>query len=63
MRESNNPSLQFDLYAPKVVFGLDEAGIIDIAIKGAECCKANEKHMGDTKIRYEYSPESLRGRN
>ncbi len=45
----------------KVVFGLDEAGIIDIAVKGADCCKANERHMGGTKIRYEYSPESFTG--
>ncbi len=45
----------------KVVFGLEEAGIVDIAVKGAECCKANEKHMGNTKIRYEYSPESFTG--
>ena len=45
----------------KVVFGLDEAGIINIAVKGAECCKLNEKHMGNTKIRYEYSPESFTG--
>ncbi len=43
----------------RVVFGLDEAGIIDIAVKGAEHCVANEAHMGDTKIRYEYSPESF----
>ena len=45
----------------RVVFGLDEAGIIDIAVKGAMDCKANEAHMGDTRIRYEYSPESFTG--
>lgn len=45
----------------RVVFGLDEAGIIDIAVKGAEYCVANEALMGDTKIRYEYSPESFTG--
>ncbi len=45
----------------RVVFGLDEAGIIDIAVKGAEICKAAEAHAGDTKIRYEYSPESFTG--
>lgn len=45
----------------RVVFGLDEAGIIDIAVKGAEDCKRNEALMGDTKIRYEYSPESFTG--
>ncbi|MEM8925354.1 MAG: 2-isopropylmalate synthase [Actinomycetota bacterium] len=45
----------------RVVFGLDEAGIIDIAVKGAERCKMNEANMGDTRIRYEYSPESFTG--
>jgi 2-isopropylmalate synthase len=45
----------------RVVFGLDEAGIVDIAVKGAERCVANAAHMGDTKIRYEYSPESFTG--
>ena len=45
----------------RVVFGLDELGIIDIAVKGAEFCKNFEKHLGDTKIRYEYSPESFTG--
>jgi 2-isopropylmalate synthase len=45
----------------RVVFGLDEAGIIDIAVKGAERCVANAAGMGDTRIRYEYSPESFTG--
>ncbi|MEC8148196.1 MAG: 2-isopropylmalate synthase [Pseudomonadota bacterium] len=45
----------------RVVFGLNESGIIDIAVKGAEFCKNFEKHLGDTKIRYEYSPESFTG--
>ena len=45
----------------RVVFGLDEAGITEIAVNGAEDCKRNEAHMGDTKIRYEYSPESFTG--
>lgn len=45
----------------RVVFGLDEAGIVDIAVKGAMDCKTNEAHMGDTVIRYEYSPESFTG--
>ena len=38
----------------KVVFGLEEAGIVDIAVKGAECCKANEKHMGNIYGKYTY---------
>lgn len=45
----------------RVVFGLDEAGITKIAVEGAERCRHNEAHMGDTKIRYEYSPESFTG--
>ncbi|MFV0257720.1 MAG: 2-isopropylmalate synthase [Acidimicrobiales bacterium] len=45
----------------RVVFGLDEAGIIDIAVKGAERCKANEVKVPGTRIRYEYSPESFTG--
>jgi 2-isopropylmalate synthase len=45
----------------RVVFGLDEAGIIDIAVKGAESCKAAERLVPGTKIRYEYSPESFTG--
>jgi 2-isopropylmalate synthase len=45
----------------RVVFGLDEAGIVDIAVKGAERCKANEVNVPGTKIRYEYSPESFTG--
>ena len=45
----------------RVVFGLDEAGIIEIAVNGAEICRANEAHVGDTTIRYEYSPESFTG--
>jgi 2-isopropylmalate synthase len=45
----------------RVVFGLDEVGIVDIAVKGAERCRANEAHLAGTAIRYEYSPESFTG--
>ncbi len=45
----------------RVVFRLDEAGIIDIAVKGAEICVANEQFVEGTNIRYEYSPESFTG--
>ena len=45
----------------RVVFGLDEAGIIEIAVQGARLCKSLEEFAGDTKIRYEYSPESFTG--
>jgi 2-isopropylmalate synthase len=45
----------------RVVFGLDEAGITEIAVKGAELCRAQEPHVPGTHIRYEYSPESFTG--
>ncbi|MDY7100033.1 MAG: 2-isopropylmalate synthase [Actinomycetota bacterium] len=46
----------------RVVFGLDRAGIVDIAVKGAETCKHFESQLSaGTKVRYEYSPESFTG--
>ena len=45
----------------RVVFDTDEAGIIDIAVKGAELCRAQEQYLPETAIRYEYSPESFTG--
>jgi len=42
-----------------VVFGLDQAGILDVAVAGARWCRKFESGMGDTRIRYEYSPESF----
>jgi 2-isopropylmalate synthase len=45
----------------RVVFGVDEAGIVDIAVKGMEACRAQERHLPGTIIRYEYSPESFTG--
>ena len=44
----------------RVVFGLDKAGIIDIAVTAAELCKQYEAQWGPA-IRYEYSPESFTG--
>ncbi|MDO8363138.1 MAG: 2-isopropylmalate synthase [Actinomycetota bacterium] len=43
----------------EVVFGLDKAGIIDIAVNGARLCKKLEDTLPGTHIRYEYSPESF----
>jgi 2-isopropylmalate synthase len=43
----------------EVVFGLDQAGIVDIAVNAAKLCKKLEETMGDTVIQYEYSPESF----
>jgi 2-isopropylmalate synthase len=45
----------------RVVFGLDKAGIVDIAVKAAELCKKYEPSVAGTDIRYEYSPESFTG--
>src|SRR5215510_12278636 len=45
----------------RVVFGLDRAGITDIAVNAAKLCRKLEQGMGDSAIRYEYSPESFTG--
>jgi len=46
----------------RVVFGMDRDGITDIATQGARLCvKYAEIHTPDTKISYEYSPESYTG--
>ncbi|MGH3650043.1 MAG: 2-isopropylmalate synthase, partial [Acidimicrobiia bacterium] len=43
----------------EVVFGMDKDGIKDIAVNAAKLCRKLEESMGDTAIRYEYSPESF----
>src|SRR3954471_11161147 len=45
----------------RVVFGLDRAGITDIAVHGAQVVRKLAEQMGDTDIRFEYSPESFTG--
>jgi 2-isopropylmalate synthase len=46
----------------RVVFGLDKAGIKDIAVRGAQWCeKYAESLLGDTDVRWQYSPESFTG--
>src|SRR2546422_11077146 len=45
----------------RVVFGLDKAGIAQIAIDAAKLCRKLEQTMGASKIHYEYSPESFTG--
>jgi 2-isopropylmalate synthase len=45
----------------RVVFGLDRAGIIDIAVNAATLCKKFETSVPGTEVRYEYSPESFTG--
>ncbi|HMT15132.1 MAG TPA: 2-isopropylmalate synthase, partial [Aestuariivirga sp.] len=46
----------------RVVFKLDRAGIMDIAVKGAMLIKKLEREFGmEGVIRHEYSPESFTG--
>ncbi len=45
----------------RVVFGLDKAGIQQIAVDAAKLCRKLEHTMGDSVILYEYSPESFTG--
>ncbi|WP_223628136.1 2-isopropylmalate synthase [Microbacterium sp. EST19A] len=45
----------------EVVFRTDNQGIIDIALEGARLCRKFEKTIPDTKVYYEYSPESYTG--
>jgi 2-isopropylmalate synthase len=45
----------------RVVFGLDQAGIVDIAVKGTALSKELARGMPETEILFEYSPESFTG--
>ena len=45
----------------RVVFGQDRAGIVDIAVKGAERVKALTSTIEGTEVRCQYSPESFTG--
>ena len=46
----------------RVVFGLDRAGIVDIAVHGAQLCAKFAEQMADeTDVFFEYSPESYTG--
>ena len=45
----------------EVVFRSDQQGIIDIALNGARLCREFEKRIPETKVYYEYSPESYTG--
>jgi len=45
----------------EVVFRTDRQGIIDIALEGARLCREYEKRIPETKVFYEYSPESYTG--
>ena len=45
----------------RVVFGLDKAGITEIATDAARLCRKLEDTLPGTELRYEYSPESFTG--
>lgn len=45
----------------RVVFGMDRAGITEIAVKGVKLVKDMVPMIPDTKIQLEYSPESFTG--
>jgi 2-isopropylmalate synthase len=45
----------------RVVFGLDRAGIVDIARRGATWVRELADRQRDTEILYQYSPESFTG--
>ncbi|MEB2286216.1 MAG: 2-isopropylmalate synthase [Myxococcales bacterium] len=45
----------------RVVFGLDRAGIVDIAVEGTKLCRALAAEMPETDVRFQYSPESFTG--
>ncbi len=45
----------------RVVFSADRAGIVEIAVRGAEAVKALIPSVPETDVRLEYSPESFTG--
>src|SRR2546421_11441738 len=45
----------------RVVFGLDRAGIVDIAVRAAQICKKLVATVPGTDIHWQYSPESFTG--
>ena len=45
----------------RVVFGLDQAGIQQIAVDAAIRCRNLEQNLAGSDVRYEYSPESFTG--
>ncbi len=60
------PSVIFHLYNStselqrRVVFGMDRQGIVDLAVRGTELVKRGLEKL-DSKITFEYSPESFTG--
>ena len=45
----------------RVVFNMDRAGIVDLAVEGTGVVKEGVKHLAGTNVAFEYSPESFTG--
>jgi 2-isopropylmalate synthase len=45
----------------RVVFGLDRAGIVDIAVRGARLCRELARTIPECDVHWQYSPESFTG--
>jgi 2-isopropylmalate synthase len=45
----------------RVVFGLDRAGIVDIAVRAAQLCKKLARTIPEVDVHWQYSPESFTG--
>jgi len=45
----------------RVVFGLDRAGIVDIAVRSAKLCRQLVPTVPGTDVHFQYSPESFTG--
>jgi 2-isopropylmalate synthase len=45
----------------RVVFGLDRAGIVDIAVKAAQLCQKLARTIPECDVHWQYSPESFTG--
>src|SRR5207253_4180191 len=45
----------------RVVFGLDRAGIVDIAVRGARLCRTRARTLPGTDVRFQHSPERFTG--
>jgi 2-isopropylmalate synthase len=45
----------------RVVYGMDRAGIINLAVTGTRQCRQLREAMSGSEVRFEYSPESFTG--
>ncbi|MEO7555734.1 MAG: 2-isopropylmalate synthase, partial [Acidimicrobiales bacterium] len=65
LQGANNAIVHFynstSILQRRVVFGLDQAGITQIAVDAAKLSRKLEETLPGTNVRYEYSPESFTG--